>query len=155
MAEVLTAGGIQKVVSMSPEDEVVPITVQLLETNVVPSNSSGKEHVSATFSDGQCFFRMMLAKRLSKVSHDFLHSDCLPLITSNESVFLIFFNIFCSAYRFISSTTTSHNLTGIIAITESTGVLKRCSYPCFTDAQKCNRLPYKLIHLIINFLNSR
>jgi hypothetical protein len=67
MAEVLTGGGIQKVVSMSMEDEVAPITVQLIEINVVPSTSSGEEHVNATFSDRQHFFRMMLAKRLSSL----------------------------------------------------------------------------------------
>jgi len=67
MSTVLTAGGIQKVVSMSMEDEVVPITVQLIEINVVPSTLSGEEHVTATFSDGQHFYRMMLAKRLSSL----------------------------------------------------------------------------------------
>jgi hypothetical protein len=58
MSEVLlTLGGIEKVVSWSMEDGVLPITVQLIEITVVPSTSSGEERVSASFSDGKHFLR--------------------------------------------------------------------------------------------------
>ncbi len=67
MSELLTLGGIECTVSLSVDNDHVPVTLQVLEvTNVTSSNSrkSSVVCVEATLSDGKFFYPVMLIKKL-------------------------------------------------------------------------------------------
>jgi hypothetical protein len=67
MSEVLTSGGIELALSLSSDNDRVPLTLQVLEVANVTNNISGTSSVArveAKLSDGKYFSHVVLSKKL-------------------------------------------------------------------------------------------
>ena len=67
MSEVLTSGGIELAISLSSDNDRVPVTLQVLEVVNVSKSSAGTStlaRVEAALSDGKHYSGIMLSKTL-------------------------------------------------------------------------------------------